>query len=269
MLSDGSRVVLLAKSRAGYSNLSQLLTFANRSDRREPKLDVEYLPRHAEGLILLTGGRGGRLSRLLIKGRHSEAMNCLRQLTEWYGPDSVYVELQRNFLDGDARRNKWLIATSEVRRAFKTGCDQRQALYHVPERYRLQHALVAIRNNSTIDRSLRHILPNDQFHLKSGAEMKTLFVDCPEAVSNTLEIAERCEFDLSSDLGYNLPEPDVPDGYTPMSYLVRLCYEAAVRRYGSITERVDSRLQEEFRLIRTERDGGLPASVPRDSGACA
>ena len=86
VLSDGSRVVLLAKSRVGYSNLSQLLTFANRSDRREPKLDAEYLPRHAEGLLMLTGGRDGRLSRLLVEGRHSEAMNCLRQLTEWYGP---------------------------------------------------------------------------------------------------------------------------------------------------------------------------------------
>ena len=112
---------------------------------------------------------------------------------------------------------------------------------------------MAIRSNSTIDQSLRHILPNDQFHMKSGSEMETLFADCPEAVSNTLEIAERCEFDLSSDLGYTLPEPDVPEGYTPMSYLVRLCYEAAVRRYGSITERVESRLQEEFRLI--ERNG--------------
>ena len=251
VLSDGSRVVLLAKSRAGYSNLSQLLTFANRSDRREPKLDVEYLPRHAEGLIMLTGGRDGRLSRLLVEGRHREAINCLRQLTEWYGSDSVYVELQRNFLDGDTRRNRRLVALAGEMGVPIVATNE--ALYHVPERYKLQHALVAIRNNSTIDRSLRHILPNDQFHLKSGAEMETLFVDCPEAISNTAVIAERCEFDLSSDLGYNLPEPDVPDGYTPMSYLVRLCYEAAVRRYGSITERVESRLQEEFRLI--ERNG--------------
>ena len=250
-LTDVSRITLLAKSRAGYSNLSQLLTFANRSDRREPRLDIEYLPKHADGLIVLTGGRDGRLSKLLVEGRYAEARDCLGELTEWYGSDSVYVELQRNSLDGDTRRNKRLIGL-----AGETGAQlvaTNAALYHAPERYKLQHALVAIKHNSTIDRSLEHILPNDQFHLKTGAEMEALFADCPEAISNTVQIAERCGFDLSSDLGYNLPEPDVPDGYTPMSYLVRLCYEAAVRRYGSITGRVESRLQEEFRLI--ERNG--------------
>ena len=235
----------------GYSNLSQLLTFANRSDRREPRLDVEHLPDHAQGLIMLTGGRDGRLSRLLVEGQYAEARDCLGQLTEWYGSDSVYVELQRNSLDGDTLRNRRLVGLARETGARLVATNA--ALYHAPERYRLQHALVAIRHNSTIDQSLPHILPNDRSCLKTGAEMETLFADCPEAVSNTLEIAERCGFDLSSDLGYNLPEPDVPEGYSPQTYLERLCYEAAVRRYGSVTERVESRLQEEFRLI--ERNG--------------
>ena len=250
-LTDGSRITLLAKSRAGYSNLSQLFTLANSQDRREPELDPIHLPDHADGLIMLTGGRDGRLSHLLMEGRYGEAGEYLKQAMEWFGPDSVYVEIQRNLLEGEARRNRRLAALAGEMDAPLVATNG--ALYHAPERFRLQHALVAIRNNSTIDRSLEHILPNDQFHLKSGAEMAELFADCPEAISNTTEIAERCEFDLSVDLGYNLPEPDVPEGYTPMSYLVRLCYEAAVRRYGSVTERVESRLQEEFRLI--ERNG--------------
>ena len=250
-LSDGSRITLLARSRAGYSNLSQLLTFANRSDRREPRLNAEYLPKHTDGLIMLTGGRDGRLSRLLVEGRYGDARSYLGRLTEWYGSDSVYVELQRNSLDGDTRRNRRLIGLAGETGARLVATNA--ALYHVPERYKLQHALVTIKHNSTIDRSLEHILPNDQLCMKSTKWMTELFADCPEAVSNTIEIAERCGFDLSSDLGYTLPEADVPEGYTPMSYLVRLCYEAAVRRYGSITERVESRLQEEFRLI--ERNG--------------
>lgn len=254
-LTDGSRITLLAKSRAGYSNLSQLLTFANRSDRREPRLDAEYLPTHTDGLIMMTGGRDGALARLLMEGRYSEARECLKQAMDWFGPDSVYVELQRNLLDGEARRNRRLAALAGEMGVPIVATNG--ALYHAPERHRLQHALVAIRNNSTIDRSLEHILPNDQFHLKPGAEMEALFADCPEAISNTLEIAERCEFDLSSDLGYTLPDPDVPEGYTPMSYLVRLCYEAAVRRYGSITGRVESRLQEEFRLIKNNGMAGF------------
>ena len=250
-LNDGSRITLLAKSRAGYSNLSRLLSLANRSDRREPRLDPIHLPSHADGLIALAGGRDGRLSRLLVEGRYGEAKSYLGRLIEWYGSDSVYAELQRNLLEGETRRNRRLSALAVEMGVPPVATNG--ALYHDPERYKLQHALVAIRNNSTIDRSLEYILPNDQFYLKSGAEMAALFADCPEAVSSTIEIAERCEFDLSSDLGYTLPEPDVPEGYTPMSYLVRLCYEATVRRYGSVTERVEERLQQEFRLI--ERNG--------------
>ena len=250
-LSDGSRITLLAKSRAGYSNLSQLFTLANSRDRREPRLNVERLPEHAEGLIALAGGRDGRLSRLLVEGRYGDAKTFLGQLMDWYGPDSVYVELQRNLLEGEARRNRRLVALAaemDVPVVATNG-----ALYHMSKRYKLQHAMVAIRNNATIDRSLEYILPNDQFYLKSPERMAELFAGCPEAISNTLEIAERCEFNLASDLGYTLPEPDVPEGYTPMSYLVRLCYEAAVRRYSTITEQVEKRLQEEFRLI--ERNG--------------
>ena len=63
--------------------------------------------------------------------------------------------------------------------------------------------------------------------------MALLFAEWPEAVSNTLRVAERCEFDLSRDLGYTLPDPAVPEGYTAQSYLQRLCYEAAALEKGS------------------------------------
>ena len=71
----------------------------------------------------------------------------------------------------------------------------------------------------------------------------------PEAVANSRRIAETCEFDLIADLGYRLPDAEVPQGYTPGSYLQQLCHEAAVRRYGSVTQEVAERLREEFRLI--------------------
>ena len=86
--------------------------------------------------------------------------------------------------------------------------------------------------------------------MKSPAQMQHLFRDRPDAVANTLKVAELCSFDLSTDLGYTLPEPDMPDGFTAETYLRRLCEEAAVRRYGSMSPRVKERLDEEFRLIR-------------------
>ena len=247
-LTGGTRLTLLAGTRAGYSNISRLFTTANAADRREPRLDPALLPHHSEGVILLTGGRDGPLSKLAVDGRPGEAGELLKRYLDWYGPGSVYVELQRNLLHGDTDRNRKL-----VRVAGEVGVPvvaTNDVHYHQPERSRLQDALVAAKLNTTIDRALPHLRPNHHFHLKSHAQMERLFAEWPQAVANTLRVAERCEFDLGRDLGYTLPDPAVPEGYTAQSYLQRLCYEAAARRYGgSVPERVRERLQEEFRLI--------------------
>ena len=246
-LTDGSRLTLLAATRAGYSNISRLFTNANAADRREPRLDPALLSHHSEGVILLTGGRDGPVSKLAMDDRIREAHELLKRYVDWYGPSSVYVELQRNLLQEDTDRNRKL-----VRIAYEVGVPvvaTNDVHYHRPERSRLQDALVAARLNTTIDRALPHLRPNHHFYLKSHDRMERLFREWPEAFSNTLRVAERCSFDLSTDLGYTLPSPSVPEGYTAESYLRRLCYEAAARRYGSVPQRVDERLREEFRLI--------------------
>ena len=146
-LKDGSRLTLLAKTRQGYANLSKLFTLANGVDRREPRLDPAHLPAHAGGVVLLTGGRDGHFSKLVLEGRLGEAHELLNEYLEWYGSESVYVELQQNFLKGDTGRNREMsglahdagvpvVATNDVH-------------YHVPERYRLQHALVAAAASAT------------------------------------------------------------------------------------------------------------------------
>ena len=209
-LKDGSRLSLLAKTRRGYANLSKLFTLANGVDRREPRLDPAHLPAHAEGVVLLTGGRDGYLSRLAVEGLRGEARELLKSYLEWYGTGSVYVELQQNFLKGDTARNRELanvahdlgvpvVATNDVH-------------YHSPERYKLQHALVAAKRNTTIDQALPFIRPNHHLHLKSQAQMERLFRQYPEA---------------------------------------------ALRRYGSMSEKVEERLEEEFRLIKRHRLAGF------------
>ena len=246
-LTDDSRITLLAKTRTGYSNISRLFTLANAADRRKPRLDPAHLPDHSDGVALLAGGRHGQLSRLTTDGRRGEARELLKHYMDWYGPGAVYVELNRNFLQGDAKRNRELAGL-----ARETGVPivaSNDVHYHTPERSRLHDALVAVRLSTTIDQALPHLLPNHNFALKSQAGMQRLFSELPEALSNTLLVAETCSFDLSADLDYSLPDPDVPDGYTPASYLERLCYEAAIRRYGEASERVEARLREEFHLI--------------------
>ena len=246
-LVGGGRLTLLSRNREGYGNLSRLFSRANAADRREPRLDPKHLPQHAGGVILLTGGRDGPLSRLLLANRRAEAQRLLEGYLDCFGAESVYVELQQNFLQSDAGRNRELVSLAA--RAGAPVVATNDVHYHCPERHRLQQALVAARHNTTIDQALPYIHPNRHLCLKPPAQMERLFRQYPEAVANTVRIAEQCRFNLSSDLGYTLPEPDVPAGYTPDSYLQRLCREAAQRRYGAVSRKVEERLQEEFSLI--------------------
>ena len=177
-LTDGSRLVLLAKSRQGYANISRLFTLANAADRREPRLDPAHLREHAEDVVLLTGGRDGPLVKLALDERHGEACELLGSYQEWFGSDAVYVELQQNFLQGDTRRNRELARLADDMHVPVVATND--VHYHAPERCRLQHALVAARRNTTIDRALPFIRPNHHLHLKSPAQMQRLFRERPD-----------------------------------------------------------------------------------------
>ena len=246
-LIDGSHVVMLAENRRGYSNISRLFTLANRWDRKDPRLDPKYLSEYSEGVVLLTGCRSGTVPNLVSQGKVEKARDTLRCYVDWFGADSVFVELSRNLIYGDTERIRTL--TSVASDVGLPVVATNNVHYHIPERHRLQDALVAVSHNSTIDRVVHYLKYNSEFHLKSKAQMKYLFRHSQEALENTLKIADRCTFDLSSDLGYTLPSPDVPEGYTPLTYLRRLCYEAAQRRYGTIDDLVEARLTEELCLI--------------------
>ena len=254
-LLDGSRIVLLARTRQGYANLTRLFTLANAVDRREPRLDPGHLPNHAAGLILLTGGRDGPLTRLVEAGRYPTALTLLQEYVAWYGHESVYVELQQNLLRGDTKRNGEL-----ARLASEAGVPvvaTNDVHYHASERYRLQHALEAAKRNITIDQALPHLKPNHHLHLKPCDQMGSLFKDFPDAIANTVKVAAQCTFDLSTDLGYTLPDPAVPEGFTLTQYLRTLCEAAAVRRYGAVTAQVQARLDEEFDLIERHNLAGF------------
>ena len=255
-LKDGSHVTLLAETREGYGNLCKLITYSRiAGDRRNPGLDPKYLSSYARGLILLTGCSKGRVPSLVADDRWKEAREQMQEYMEAFGTGNVYVELQQNLAHGDTRRNARLrqlacklgvpvVATNNVH-------------YHVPQRHRLQDALVAIRHRKTLEGSHRERRPNANFYLKSPTDMESLFKDIPEAIQSSTRIAERCTFDLTRNLGYEFPDYLVPDGYTPQSYLEKLCYEAAMRKYRSVTPRVKERLDEEFRLIRRHNLSGF------------
>ena len=249
-LRGGYHLTLLAETRQGYSNLCQLLSAARMTtDRREPELDPQFLSEHAEGLILLSGCRSGEVSSLAQAGRLSEARDVAGRYVEWFGKESVYMELQQNLVHGDTQRNRQMV---DLARQVGVGVVATNNVhYHVRERHQLHDCLVAVQHLRSLEESHRERRANSEFYLKSPQEMARLFSECPEAIANTLRIAERCAaFDLTKDLDYRFPDSPVQEGFTQEGYLRHLCDKAAIRRYGSLTDQVKGRLDEEFRLIR-------------------
>jgi error-prone DNA polymerase len=250
-LESGHHLTLLCESQRGYANLCRLLSHSHLThEKGQPCLDPETLARHSKGLVALSGCRSGEVPSLVAEGRIDEAEAAARRYVEMFGRQSLFIELQQNLVHGDTARNRELVTLA---RHLKLGVVATNNVhYHVRERHRLQDVLVAIKNRTTLEAS--HVLrrPNSEFYLKSPQEMTCLFADCPEALANSLDIAERSQFDLTRDLDYRFPDYPCPPGETPDSVLRRICYEEAQRRYrlvsGRLPSQVESRLETELRL---------------------
>ncbi len=255
-LTGGSHLTLLAKNKEGYRNLCRLITAAHKSGERDkPELDPALLKEHAPGLIALSGCPQGELSKLATSSRFAEARETIRRYLDWFGTDSYYIELQNNLAPGDAERNRKLFALAQEIgvKVAATG----DVHYHIRERHELQDCLVAIRHCKSLEETHRERRPNSEYYLRQVAEIESLFRDYPGAVESTVEIADKCAFDLTKETNYAFPDYPTPDGFTPDTYLEKLCYEAAKRKYGGITPAVKERLEEEFRLIRKFKLAGF------------
>ena len=232
-LKGGYHLTLLAKDRQGYRNLCRLITAAHASgERNEPELPPELLPEHAAGLIALSGCPQGELAQLVVKARYAEARKLVRQYLDWFGADNYYIELQHNLAPGDTERNKRLLALAQETgvKVVATG----NVHYHVRERHQLQDCLVAIKNCKSLEETHRERRPNSEFYLRPPQELEALFKECPEALANTLKIAERCTLDLTKDLNYIFPDYPAPEGYTPRKLPGKALPRgggAALRRY--------------------------------------
>ncbi len=259
-MEDGSYLTVLAENVTGYGNLCRLVSIARghgtkdrareETLRNDPKLPWSALAPHADGLICLTGCRSGRVPVLIQKGDRKGAERALQELVEWFGPDNVFVELQDNLVFGDGPRNRVLskLASSAEVGTVATG----DVHYHVRERHQLQDVLVAIRHRTSLDESHRERRPNSEFFLRPPEDQVRRFSEFPEAVANTVQIAERCSrFDLTTDLAYELPAPSVPEGHTDDGWLARLCQQALEAKYVPPQRpEAERRLREELRLVK-------------------
>jgi len=252
-LLDGSHVTLLAETPVGYANLCRLITEAHlaREDRRDPRLDFASLERRHEGLIVLSGCRRGLLPGVLEREGASAARRFAERCGAVFGRERFFVELQRNAVQGDRARNRALtdIADRTGLSVVATG----NVHYHHRRLHRLHDVLVAIRHRSTLDTSHDVRRPNTEFFLRAPADVAAAFRDRPDALANTIAIAERCaSFDLTRDLGYTFPDFRGAEHQAASRALAELSRVKLDELYPPGTTHRDeaaSRLEEELRLI--------------------
>src|SRR5437660_1906756 len=210
--------------------------------------------RHA-GLIVLSGCRNGLLPGVLRRDGLAAARRFAERCRAVFGKENFVIELQRNYVRGDLALTRALKALADDVHlsVVATG----NVHYHARERHRLHDVLVAIRHRTTLDGShdVRHA--NSEFFLRPPQEVETLFRDCPDAVANTLVLAERCrEFDLTRDLGYRFPDFHGAERAPAPRALAELCRARLEERYPAGSPHrgeAERRLAEELRLV--ERHG--------------
>jgi error-prone DNA polymerase len=260
-LLDGAHVTLLAETPRGYANLCRLITEAHlgREDRRDPRLDFESLVARQDGLIVLSGCRSGLLPTVLQREGFTAARRLAARCRALFGAERFFVELQRNHVRGDRTVTRALcdIADAEGLPVVATG----NVHYDRPERYRLHDVLTALRHRLTLDGSHDVRRPNGEFCLRAPNDITTLFRDRPDAVANTVVIAERCAaFDLTRDLGYTFPDFRGADRTPAPRALAELCRARLDERYpegDDLREQAIRRLEEELRLVEHHKLSGF------------
>ncbi|MBI3560471.1 MAG: DNA polymerase III subunit alpha [Gammaproteobacteria bacterium] len=211
------RVVLLCQNLQGYHNLTALISrsYLEGQHRGIPMLDKHWLPTHSEGLIVLSGAQEGEIGQCLLNGKVAEAKR-LCEFWQRHFPDRFYLELQRT---GHADQEPYIQAAVELAIELQLPVVATNAVQFIQrEEFEAHEARVCIQEGRMLDDPRRPRRFSEQQYLRTPQEMQALFADLPEALENSVAIAQRCNLELT--LGQNfLPDYPVPAGMSIEQFL--------------------------------------------------
>ena len=248
--------IFLAKNMQGYRNLAEMcsLGFIEGYYYKFPRIDRELVEKYREGLIATTGGLLGEVPDMILNRGEEVAEEALKWWHELFGED-LYIELMRHGLEEEERVNSVLLKFAE-KYGIKVIATN-NSFYMEKEDAKAHDALLCIDNNDSIStpigkgRDKRFGFPNDEFYFKTQEEMKALFADVPEAISNTQEVVDKIE-EIKLERDVILPNFALPEGFeTEDDYLRHLTIEGAKKHYGELTDEVTERIDHELNIIKT------------------
>ena len=280
---DPYHLVLLCKDRTGYENLCYLVSQAFTDGfYGKPRVDLELLEKHHEGLIALSACLAGGVAQYLLEEDYPAAKDYALKMAEIFGEGNFYLELQDHGIDEQKPVNQGV-----QRIARETGLPlvvTNDAHYLRKEDAAMQDVLLCIQTGKTVDDENRMKFQTDEFYLKSEEELRTLFPGCDEAFENTAKIAERCNLEFIFN-EYHLPTFPIPEGFTNEEYFRHLCLKGFAERYddppASYLERLEYEIGVISRMgyvnyylivwdfIRYAKENGIPVGPGRGSGAAS
>ena len=253
-------LVLLCKNRVGYRNLCRLVSTAYQDGfYYRPRIDWDLLSDNNEGLIALTACLGGEIPNLICRGRMDHARQRAEEMSRVFDNNRLYLELQENFLAEQEVANKGLI---EIGKQLGLPLVATNDCHYLTRDDAFAHeVLLCIQTGKTMDDPNRMRFANEEFYVKTPDEMGELFKALPEAVSNSVEIAERCNLELDvSGKNYHFPSLALGDAQTPSQALEQQSFEGLEQRIAEIRKvRPDfsaddhaaykARLEQELKII--------------------
>ncbi len=244
----GGNYPLLVATRTGYQNLCRFITTAKlRTQKKMPAIaTLAELQTRAEGLICLTGDETGPLARALTQGSIPAARRFLQHLSEIFGRENVYVELQRHADRVQETRNQAAISLAHELHLPLLATNG--VCYATPAERQIADVFTCLRRKCRLDTAGRLLARNSERYVRNPAEMSQLFADIPAAIANTVELSSRLEFSLEN-LGYEFPRYPVPEGETMDSFLHKRTWEGARCRYRPVSARIRTQLEKELALI--------------------
>ncbi|MDR3642896.1 MAG: DNA polymerase III subunit alpha [Candidatus Doudnabacteria bacterium] len=250
---DYHHLILLAQNQAGYHNLMKLSTQSHLEGfYYKPRIDLALLKQYGEGLVCLSGCQRGEIARALMNRESGEAQKVLDKYLDIFGPERLFIEIQRNAKTEAAREemlNGKLIALANANNLSVVATADCHYIY--PEDAEAQDVMVCIGTGRTVNDTDRLDMREYDLSLKSPEKMRELFADVPEAVANTQKVADLCELEIELDQRY-FPNVEIPDGKTAEQYVKEITNEKALILYGkdgALPQQVKERIDYEMEII--------------------